>query len=127
MSRDILFSFDFETTSAVPSTTRVVQAAATGQCLSTGEVLFEMNTLCNPGVDISREAAEVHGISNADVADKLPDAVHVGAMADFLCRHSERVILAGQNIVSFDIPILWRIAGVEPVRMPVVDLSLIHI
>lgn len=106
MSRDI-FAFDFETTSAKPDSTRVVQLAA----MRENEVLF--NGLCNPGLAISREAEEVHGISQAMVENAPPDHEEVGKMAQYLIDNWDALYLAGHNINAFDVPILWRIAGVS--------------
>lgn len=130
--RDILLSFDTETTSNEPRTTRVVQVAAIARKITppmegqhwydapqSEEVLI--NTLCNPGVSISDSAREVHGISDEMVADKPRDVDALQVVTDYIYENQDRIILAGQNVVTFDIPILWRVSGRDKIRVPVID------
>lgn len=115
MNKDLLI-FDFETTSNKPETTRVVQMAA---MLNELEIF---NELCNPGLQISDGAHEVHGITNEMVADKPSDTERVKALAEYILERQDSVILVGHNITTFDIPILWRIAEVSnPPKIPVID------
>lgn len=115
MSRDI-FAFDFETTSNKPETTRVVQMAA----MRESEVIF--NCLCNPGLAISDGAYEVHGISNEMVANEPPDYEKVREMADYVIEHQDSIYLAGHNITTFDIQIMWKVAGItNPPDIPKID------
>lgn len=111
-----LLVFDFETTSNKPHSTGVVQLAAT----LGGEVLF--NEICNPGISISEEAQGVHGISQEMVEGKPSDKERVGELARVILEHKDRIYLAGHNHTGFDIPILWRIAGIEnPPKIPTID------
>ena len=111
-----IFAFDFETTCNKPAQTRVVQYAA----LLDGALCF--SGYANPGVPISPDAEKVHGISNAMVNNEEPDGVVVGRMADFVVRNAESIYLAGHNILSFDVPILFRIGDVpDPPIIPKID------
>lgn len=111
-----ILGFDFETTSNKPETTRVVQVAAK----MNGEVIF--NQLCNPQVDITDGAREVHGISNEMVANAELDTDAVKRLAEFILERKGTIILAGHNCTTFDVPILWRLAGIEdPPKLPVID------
>jgi DNA polymerase III epsilon subunit-like protein len=72
------------------------------------------NQLCKPSVDISDEAAAVHGITAEMVADKEPDSIAVKRLHQFVADNANDIILCGHNIVGFDMPILWRIGGSKP-------------
>lgn len=113
--RDLLI-FDFETTSNKPESTRVVQQAA----MHNDVVVF--NELCNPGLQISDGACEVHGITDEMVRDKPSDTERVTALAQYILERKDEIIIAGHNVTTFDIPIMWRIAGViDPPKIPVID------
>lgn len=111
-----IFAFDFETTSPKPESTRVVQYAA----LLDGANLF--SGYCNPGVPIHPDAQAVHGISNQMVENEESDVIAVGRMADYVVRNAESIYLAGHNIITFDVPIMFRIGDVsDPPVIPTID------
>jgi DNA polymerase-3 subunit epsilon len=60
--------FDLETTGINISTDRIIEIAVI-KLMPNGEVLRKSN-LVNPTIPIPAESTAIHGISNADVADK---------------------------------------------------------
>jgi DNA polymerase-3 subunit epsilon len=65
-----LVAIDTETTGRDPSTDRIVEVAAV---IWDGKAVSErFSWLVNPGCPIPAETTEVHGITDADVADKPP-------------------------------------------------------
>lgn len=113
-----LLIFDYETTSNKPESTRGVQLAAVSYPIVDGNIDFDngtvvMNTLCNPGVDIHHEAAEIHGITTEMVKDMPPDTHFSAQLYDYIAeRHAKNEIILGfQNGCTFDLPILMRLAA----------------
>lgn len=112
-----LLIFDYETTSNKPESTRGVQLAAVSYPIVDGNIDFDhgtvvLNTLCNPGVDIHHEAAEIHGITT-EMVQGFPADTHFSAqLYDYIAeRHAKREIILGfQNGCTFDLPILMRLA-----------------
>lgn len=121
MQRDMMLSFDTETTSNKPDTTRVLQLGAVVTYLDSGEDRVISNTLCNPGVGISPEAQAVHGISQEMVEGKPSDEEAVRELCEFIYDHKDRLILAGHNAITFDDPIIWRISGMPRLKLPIID------
>lgn len=115
-----LLIFDYETTSNKPESTRGVQLAAVSYPIVDGNIDYDhptvvLNTLCNPGVDIHHEAAEIHGITTEMVKD-MPSDTHFSAqLYDYIAeRHAKREIILGfQNGCTFDLPILMRLAAMH--------------
>lgn len=68
VSRLPVVAIDTETTGRDPTTDRIVEVAAV--TWDGSRVVDRLSWLVNPGRSIPREATEVHGISDADVADK---------------------------------------------------------
>jgi DNA polymerase-3 subunit epsilon len=93
--------FDLETTGTDVVNDRIVQLAAVKVTGLNGEE-EEKNVLINPGKPISKEASEVHGITDEMVKDKPKFAQYAKALFSFL----EGCDLGGFNIIQFDIPIL---------------------
>lgn len=132
-----LVVFDFETTSADPATARAVQLAAIEAVVGSDgpEVRELLNVLCNPGVQIKDEAAQVHGISADMVKDQPSDVYQV---ARFVLQHlrelgADETILAGHNSLNFDWPILRRLASEackmsdDPRHHPVLPATVPHL
>ncbi len=97
-----LVAFDLETTGLNIRSDRIVEIS----CVKiNGDGRREIKTRrLNPEQPISAEAAEVHGIHDADVADE-PTFKQVGrSVFDFL----EGCDLTGFNLAAFDMPILAR-------------------
>lgn len=98
-----LVFFDIESTGLNVIRDRIVQIAlikySPGQ-----EEPEELEMLINPGIPISQEAMDVHGISPADVANKptFPQVVH--KLEEFIGDAD----LAGYNSNRFDIPMLME-------------------
>ena len=115
---DILIAFDTETTSADPSTTRVVQIAAIQRNLNSfpTEDKVILNELCDPECTIDRGASEVHGIT-AEMVKGLPnDISRAQYLAEYIWNLEQeglRVVVCGHNSDGFDIPTLARLAGGE--------------
>lgn len=105
-----LLGYDLETTSKEAKSARVVQAAALLR-KQDGEFQTIMNQLCNPGTDISDGAAEVHGITSEMVKDAEPDYLALTRLYGYILQAKDRIIIVGHNIVTYDLPILFRISG----------------
>lgn len=95
-----LVSFDLETTGLDTATDRIVEICCLKQHPDgrREELLLRIN----PGCPIAAGASAVHGISDADVADKPPFRAVADAIFAF-CRGCD---LTGFNIERFDIPML---------------------
>lgn len=120
--RDILLTFDTETTSNKPASARVVQIAAVANYLSDPEEDHVIvNAICNPGVTCSPEASAVHGITEEMYKDKAPDIEEVRKVTDFITEHQDRIIIAGHNALTFDVPIIWRVGQRDKVEVPIID------
>lgn len=114
---DYLICYDYETTSAMPLTTRGVQFAAIGGVVGNDFRVAQFETLFNeitdPEVEVDRGAAAVHGITPEMIVGKRLDKV---VAAEFAAKVVElqqdyNVILAGHNCETFDWPIARRLSG----------------
>lgn len=102
LDKDIIF-FDIESTGLNVLRDRIVQLAM--MKYSKGkEQPDELNMLINPGIPISEEAMNVHGITPADVANKPTFA----QVADKIQAFVGDADLAGYNSNRFDIPLLME-------------------
>ncbi len=99
LDRPLVF-FDLETTGLHLKNDRIVELALI-KITPQGDVLERVRRF-HPGIPIPAEAAAVHGITDADVADKAPFCARARALADML----EGCDLAGFNIRRFDIGML---------------------
>lgn len=101
LERPVVF-FDIESTGTEPGMDRIVELCALRVEPGSAGVQEPKTWRMNPGIRIPREATEVHGISNEDVAGEPsfaelgPDIVSVFENAD----------LAGFAITRFDIKML---------------------
>lgn len=92
--------FDLETTGINISRDRIVEISILKvQINGTREIKTEK---INPGMPIPKESSMIHGIYDADVANKPKFAEIAKTLANFL----EGCDLAGFNIVKFDVPML---------------------
>ena len=94
--RDYPIAFvDTETTGTDPKTDRIIEIAIViGR---SGEVFERTSWLVNPGVPIAKESTEIHGITDADVADKPP----LAAVLHEVLRCFEGALAAAYN-AAFD-------------------------
>ena len=99
LHRPIVF-FDLETTGVNPSKDRIVEISLLRIEPSGAETVY--HTLVNPEIPIPRETSEVHGIYDADVADKPAFREIAPEVAHFM----EGADLGGYNCIKFDIPML---------------------
>lgn len=109
LDRPLAF-FDLETTGLSTSNDRIVELALI-KVLPSGDVLEKVRRF-NPGIPIPPAATEVHGITDADVADEEPFSRRARALAGLLADAD----LAGFNIRRFDVPMLlaeFQRAGVD--------------
>jgi DNA polymerase-3 subunit epsilon len=93
---------DLETTGLSPEYDRIIELAML-RISPNGDVVERVRRF-NPGIPITPGAMEVHGISDADVADEEPFAARARSLAKLL----EGCDLGGFNIKRFDIPMLVR-------------------
>jgi DNA polymerase III epsilon subunit-like protein len=131
MSPELVF-FDVETTSAKPSTCAVVQLGALhvyfNPALEDVEEKVLYDEICDPGMDCHHGAEEVHGITAEMMQGKRPD---YEVLAEFygrleaLCAAGAPVIVAGHAVSTFDLPILYRLAGKPALPVQVIDTLVI--
>ncbi|MBL4848706.1 MAG: 3'-5' exonuclease [Planctomycetes bacterium] len=110
-----LVFFDLESTGTSPATDRIVSIAFVSE---SGEVL--LNQTVNPEQPIPPGASEIHGISDADVAD-APRFAEIAAQVQGLI---EDVVLGGYNSRNFDAPLLD--AELRRAGQPGIDLSTVQ-
>lgn len=109
-----LTAFDLETTGPDPQTARIVEIAIVQ--LKPDGASTEWSSRINPGIPIPPEATAIHGIADADVADKPTFA----QMAPRILKAFVDVDYLGFNIARFDVPVLkaeFARAGVDT-RVP---------
>ena len=99
LSRPLAF-FDLETTGLNTTSDRIVELALI-RVSPQGDVLERVRRF-NPGIPIPPEATEIHGITDADVADEPPFSATARSLVELL----ESCDLGGFNIRRFDIPML---------------------
>jgi DNA polymerase-3 subunit epsilon len=108
LSRPLAF-FDLETTGLNTTSDRIIELALI-RVSPQGDVLERVRRF-NPGIPIPPEATEIHGITDADVADEPPFSATARSLLELL----DNCDLAGFNIRRFDIPLLlaeFKRAGV---------------
>jgi DNA polymerase-3 subunit epsilon len=101
LNRPLAF-FDLETTGTRIASDRIVEIAVL-KIMPDGSRL-EYYSRINPGIPIPAEASSVHGIYDADVADKPLFQQLAPSLFDFLIGCD----LAGYNALRFDIPLLME-------------------
>ena len=99
LDRPLAF-FDLETTGLSIDRDRIVELALI-KVHPSGDVLERVRRF-NPGIPIPPEATDVHGITDADVADEEPFARRARSLAALL----DDADLGGFNIRRFDVPML---------------------
>jgi len=102
LTRDLCF-LDLEATGLHVIRDRIIQIAII-KYFADGREPAELSMLVNPGVPISEEAMQVHGITPADVASK-PGFAQV---AEEIYTFIGDADLAGYNSNRFDIPLLME-------------------
>ncbi len=121
-----LVSLDIETTGANVTIDRIVEMAIIRQ--EPGKTTEKVIRL-NPGMPIHPMASQVHGITDADVAECPEFRAVASEVRDLLAG----AVLLGFNLVNFDLPIIFRQLGeVDPMlakgldQLPVVDLMAVY-
>ncbi len=102
LDRDLVF-FDVETTGLNVIRDRIVQLAMV-KMHKNGEPPAEMSMLINPGIPISEESMQIHGITPKDLANKPTFGQVAQKIWDFIGASD----LAGYNSNRFDIPMLME-------------------
>lgn len=92
--------FDLETTGTNVTQDRIIEIAVI-KMMPGGELIRKHN-LVHPGIPIPAESTAVHGITDADVADKPS----FKELAKEYARFMEGCDLSGFNILKFDVPVL---------------------
>ncbi len=100
LDRDICF-FDLETTGLNVMNDRILQIAII-KYFADGREPEELEMLINPGMPISEEAMQVHGIKPADLRNKPTFQQVAQKLYDFIGDAD----LAGYNSNRFDVPML---------------------
>lgn len=120
LDRPLLF-FDLETTGLSVQNDRIVELALI-RVSPQGDVLERVRRF-NPGIPIPREATDIHGITDEDVAAEPPFAARARSLLDLL----EPCDLAGFNIRRFDLPMLLAELGRSGLRLDVTGRRIIDI
>lgn len=102
LDRDLVF-FDLEATGLNVIRDRIVQVAMV-KYFKNGNEPEELSMLINPGIPISEEAMNVHGITPKDLANKPTFAQAADEIYSFIGDAD----LAGYNSNRFDIPLLME-------------------
>lgn len=102
LNRDLIF-LDIEATGLNVVRDRIIQIAMIKYPAAGGEP-EELSLMVNPGIPISQEAMEVHGIEPKDVANKPTFRQVAEQIRDFIGNAD----LAGYNSNRFDIPMLME-------------------
>lgn len=123
LNNPIVF-FDLETTGTNIQTDRIVEICV-AKIVPGGEVEVKTRRI-NPEMPIPQEASDIHGITDADVAEEPT----FNAVASSLYLYLENCDLAGYNIKRFDIPLLaeeFKRAGLDfdLERRKIVDMQTI--
>jgi len=92
--------FDLETTGVNVITDRIVEIAIVKVMPDNSRTIYHQRI--NPTIPIPAEATMIHGISDADVADKPTFREVAKSIYQFL----EGCDLAGYNMIKFDVPML---------------------
>ena len=99
LTRSLVF-FDTETTGVDASNDRIIEISLL-KLFPDGKE--EIKTfLINPGIPIPEEATAIHGITDADVADKPS----FSALSEILLGILSNSALCGYNLIKFDFPLL---------------------
>ncbi len=102
LKRNLIF-LDIEATGLNVIRDRIIQIAMI-RYHADGREPAELNQLINPGIPISEEAMQVHGIGPKDVANKPVFAQVAQELFDFIGDAD----LAGYNSLRFDVPMLME-------------------
>ena len=112
MSNIVPIVIDTETTGVDLVHDSVVQLAAVMLDLESGRPITLLSMLCNPGMEISEGAQEVHGIKDEDLIWATPSQwalQHLKMVMDSIEAAGNTIILCGQNHERFDVPLMDRI------------------
>tara|TARA_Y100000588_G_scaffold195144_1_gene209344 strand:- start:217 stop:783 length:567 start_codon:yes stop_codon:yes gene_type:complete len=101
-----VLGLDLETTGFNPRSDRIVQYALVGSEADGTHV--NLQSVVNPGVKISSESSNVHGITDEDVVNESGFENHLRMIAELV----EGSIIVGHNVIDFD----WRFIEVECAR-----------
>jgi DNA polymerase-3 subunit epsilon len=102
LDRDLVF-FDVETTGLNVIRDRIVQIALV-KLHKNGQPQMELSMLINPGIPISEESMQIHGITPKDLANKPVFQQVAQKIWDFIGDSD----LAGYNSNRFDVPMLME-------------------
>jgi DNA polymerase III subunit epsilon len=114
-----LVTFDLETTGLNVREDRIVELSCV-KLHPDGRREVKTRRL-NPTVPISEEAAKIHGISDADVADEPTFAKIAKSLAVFL----DGCDLSGFNLEAFDLPILRAEFARAGISFPAADTRVV--
>ena len=102
-----LLALDIETTGVDVDTALPVQISMVIANQEHRRII--MNTLCNPGVPIPKDASAVHNIYDEDVTVK-PDAEMICWQAEHLASLANPDVLVTYNGKLFDVPIISKVS-----------------
>lgn len=118
LTRPLVF-FDLETTGTDIANDRIVEISLVKLFPNVSE---EVNTFrINPGIPIPPEVSAIHGITDADVADK-PSFAELSPTLLQILSNSD---LCGYNLLRFDFPILRMEFARNNIEFNTLDIKLI--
>jgi len=109
LDRPIAF-IDVETTGLSPYSDRIVELSIL-KIHPDGTEEYKSHRV-NPGIPITASAADIHGITDEDIANEPKFQQYAASVRDFIGECD----IAGFNIIRFDLPFLeaeFKRAGVE--------------
>jgi len=114
----MLVIFDTETTGLSPERDGIVQFASIMQ-REKEAALTTFERLCNPGIPIPLEVTALHGITNSDIQTAESTYTVLRRWWQHVQKESngEQIILAGHNILEFDIPFVTRVISLGKVKI----------
>jgi DNA polymerase-3 subunit epsilon len=119
LNKPLIF-FDIESTGIDPAKDRIVQIALAKY--GPGWTMIDSREyLVNPGIPIPPDATAVHGITNADVANKPSFASIAKEVVAFI----DGCDLGGFNILRYDVPMLAEELGRCGIEFPASDIRFV--
>lgn len=97
-----LVIFDLETTGIDKTKDEIVQFY--GMRIQPNGMMESLEFKCKPTIPISKEASEVHGITNEDLENEQPFSFYIPDLLTLF----DKCIIGGYNVFNFDLPIINR-------------------
>jgi DNA polymerase III epsilon subunit-like protein len=124
----LLSCFDTETTGLDVRSEHVVQMSCVTYFPGASNTVVTFNQLANPGKPVGKAGA-IHGLQDEALKQAMPSGVVVKAwwraLQDYQQRTGSPMVLAGHNVLNYDIPLLQKYLPVGWPALPVIDTMVI--